>query len=204
MNGNYSKKYKIILLGDSGVGKSSIINQYVKNEFINQLPATIGVEFQQKFMTINGEQVKLCIFDTSGQEKFQSISRQYYRNVDGVILVYDITKIQSLINIDRYWIQQLKENAANSYEMILIGNKTDLRNDFAQNHLVSTEMGQNYAKQYSSMFVETSAKTGENLKSALNEFFLRIHSSIKSIEHEEKSKLSEKSLKDIEDKDECC
>lgn len=201
---SYSKKYKIILLGDSGVGKTSIINQYINGKFDEGTPATVGVEFQKQILTINGEQIKLCIWDTSGQEKFRTISQHYYRNIDGVILVYDITKPQTLTNINDYWIHQLQENAVDSYENILIGNKSDLKEKSNPNNLVSTEMGKQYAQQFQSIFIEASAKTGDCLKSAIDEFIFRIHTSNKILEHEDKVDLRDKKIEEIDQGMACC
>lgn len=182
MSAEYSKQFKIILLGDSGVGKTSIINQYIKNEFSDELPATVGVEFQPKYITVNGERIKLGIWDTAGQEKFRTLARQFYRNVDGVVMVYDITRVESLNNIDEYWIQQLQENATNSYQIILVGNKSDLKDKCDPNKIVTTEMGQNMARKYSTLFVEASAKTADHVQNAFEELINRINTDNNTVE----------------------
>lgn len=174
MKSYFSKQYKIILLGDSGVGKTSIVNRYIKGEYDEKSLATIGVEIQQLFLTNGNERIKFNIWDTSGQEKYHSLAPQYYRNIDGVILVYDITRISSLQNLKDFWIHQLFKYAQNQYHMVIVGNKLDLKNECDSNNLVATEMGQKIARAYSTIFVEASAKTGEHVQNAFDEFINRI------------------------------
>ena len=174
MSTEYSRQFKIIVLGDSGVGKTSIISQYIKGEFSSELPATIGVEYLSKYVTVEDERIKLGIWDTAGQEKFRTLTRQFYRNVDGVIMVYDITRKETLTHIDDYWIQQLTENATNSYQIILVGNKSDLKDNCDPNDLVTTEMGQELARKHSAMFVEASAKTADHVQNAFEELVNRL------------------------------
>lgn len=180
MSSEYSQQFKIILLGDSGVGKTSIINQYIKGEFNNDIPATVGVEYQPKFISIDGERIKLGIWDTAGQEKFRTLTRQFYRNVDGVVMVYDITRKDTLEHIDEYWIGQLQDNTTNPYQIIMVGNKLDLKEDFDQNSLVTTEMGQNLARKHSTLFVEASAKNADQVQQAFEELVKRIMTSGKT------------------------
>lgn len=180
MSSEYSQQFKIILLGDSGVGKTSIISQYIKGEFSNEIPATVGVEYQPKFVTVDGERIKLGIWDTAGQEKFRTLTRQFYRNVDGVVMVYDITRKETLTHIDEYWVSQLQENTTNSYQMIIVGNKSDLKENSDPNSLVTTEMGQNIARKYSTLFVEASAKTADHVQNAFDELIQRIRSTGKA------------------------
>ena len=177
MTQDYSRQFKIILLGDSGVGKTSIINQYIKNEFDSDQSATIGVEFQPKFVTaIDGEKIKLGIWDTAGQEKFRTLTRQFYRKVDGVVLVYDITDRSTLQHIEDYWIKQLQENATTSYQAIIVGNKSDLKEQADPEKVVTTDMGRDAAKRLSTLFVEASAKTADHVETAFDELIQRIKS----------------------------
>ncbi|OHT10838.1 small GTP-binding protein [Tritrichomonas foetus] len=176
MSQEISRQFKIILLGDSGVGKTSLINQYIKGEFDSDQSATVGVEFQAKFITSDGENIKLGIWDTAGQEKFRTLTRQFYRNVDGVILVYDITDAKTLQSIDEYWMQQLQENATTSYQTIIVGNKSDMKETADSDSLVTTQMGQEMARKYSTLFVEASAKTSDHVQNAFDELLQRIKS----------------------------
>lgn len=204
MKGKHSEAYKIIILGDSSVGKTSIINQYINNEFNDKIISTIGVDCQQKIIKINEEQIKIAIYDTSGQEKYRSLLPQYYRNADGIILVYDITNVESLKSIEDYWVPQILENIGKSsyFHTILVGNKSDLINDHTEN-FVSLEAGQNVARNLSCLFVEVSAKTGHHLQAAFDEFFQRINFSSKMFEVPHNIDLNSKIDENI-DESFCC
>lgn len=169
-----SVNHKIVFIGDSSVGKTSIINQYIYGSVTPDHQPTIGIDFFAKSLKIDNKSIRLQIWDTAGQEKFRTLSRQFYRNVDGVILVYDITRKETLTHIDDYWIQQLTENATDSYQIILVGNKSDLKNDCDPNNLVTTEMGQELARKHSAMFVEASAKTADHVQNAFEELVNRL------------------------------
>jgi len=172
---DYKEQFKIILLGDSGVGKTAIINRYCKELFDEDLDPTVGMNYQQKFITINNELVKLAIWDTAGQEKYRTLTRQFYRNVDGAILVYDISDKSTLTNLEEIWIPELKENAQTAMQMILVGNKSDLKNDpeYADK-IVKTEEGMNIARKNATLFVEASAKFSEGVQNAFEELVQRL------------------------------
>lgn len=169
--------YKIILLGDSSVGKTSIIDRYCKNVFQEECPPTVGVGYQAKHIEIDGQKVKLSIWDTAGQEKFRTLTKQFYRNVDGVLLVYDISDSKTFESIDQYWFQQLDLNTNTNYQAIIIGNKTDLRTADGNEDMkfVSTQEGEDLAKKHATLFIETSAKSAEHVQSAFQELVTRIH-----------------------------
>ena len=171
----YKEQFKIILLGDSGVGKTAIINRYCKSLFTDNLEPTVGMNFQQKFIEINGDTIKLAIWDTAGQEKFRTLTRQFYRNVDGAILVYDITEKNTLENLENIWIPELISSVSSSVQMILVGNKSDLKDDpeYSSN-IISTEEGMNCARKNATLFVEASAKSSEGVKNAFEELVLRL------------------------------
>ena len=160
---NYQFKY--IIIGDSGVGKSSLLLRYTDDRFDSGNNLTIGVEFGTKIININNKTtVKAQIWDTSGQESFRSIVRAYYRNCAIVILVFDITNRKTYKSID-YWINDFKKNTNNNIdniELILIGNKSDMKND----RMVSFSEAFSKAADYGIDYIETSNKNNVNVKDA--------------------------------------
>ena len=173
-NQDYSVTYKIILLGDSNVGKTSIINRYCKDLFQEESQPTIGVGFQPKFIDIDGQRVKLAIWDTAGQEKYRTLTKSFYRNVDGVILVYDITDPKTFENIENYWLQQLEINSNSAYQLVIVGNKVDLRDAADPTSLVPTEKAKDLARSRATLFIETSAKNNEQIQLLFIELVKRI------------------------------
>jgi small GTP-binding protein len=130
----------VVLIGDSGVGKSNLISRFTKNDFIVESKSTIGVEFGTRTLKISGKTIKAQIWDTAGQERYRAIVSAYYRGAVGVLLVYDITKKQTFENVSR-WLNELREHADEDIVILLVGNKCDLRHIRA----VSTEEGTSFA-----------------------------------------------------------
>ena len=155
---SYDLLFKLILIGDSCVGKSNILSKYLKNEFDPNSRATVGVEFGTKNILINNKKIKIQIWDTAGQERYRSITSAYYKGAKGALIVYDITRRTSFDNIDK-WISDLKLNGDKNICIIILGNKSDL----ADKRQVSTEEGRELAEKYEMKFYETSAKIGENV-----------------------------------------
>ena len=123
----YDALYKIVLIGDSGVGKSQLLSRFVKNEFNLESKTTIGVEFATKnIKTESGQFVKAQIWDTAGQERYRAVTSTYYRGALGAMIVYDITKYKTFDNVAR-WLEELKQYADDGMMIMLVGNKTDLR-----------------------------------------------------------------------------
>lgn len=149
---------RILLLGDSGVGKTSLMLRYSEDQFAPNLLSTAGVDFKVRHMDINGKRVKCQIWDTAGQEKFHVITRTYYRGAQGIALVYDCTDPDSFKNVN-YWMANIQQHADEKVQKILLGNKIDLVEDKE----ISYEMGQNISKEYGMNFFETSAKDGLNV-----------------------------------------
>eukprot|EP01084_Bolivina_argentea_P114727 204204_1 len=156
---------KIIILGDSGVGKTSILHKYVNNRFIEEHKATIGAAFSTKEIMVDGDRlITLQLWDTAGQERFQSLGRAFYRGSDACILVYDITSQESFNRISTWrenFLQQSNPENPSEFPFLLFGNKCDLD----QQRQVSTEQVTAYAnKQKCMKFYETSALNGQNLE----------------------------------------
>ena len=152
-------EYKIITLGDSTVGKSSLILKFIDNTFSYDYLATMGIDYKHKIIELkNGKQVNLRIFDTAGQERFKSISLNFIKNANGILLLYDITKKQTFNSINK-WIQSIKEDANEKVSIVLVGNKCDLE----EKREVETKQGEDKAKLYEIPFLETSCKDGTNI-----------------------------------------
>ena len=154
----YDIKFKIMIVGDSTVGKTSILRRYCIDEFTNKYATTIGIDFQFKNFTKNDKKIRLQIWDTAGQERFKSVAKNYFNSSDGFIVIYDITNRESFNNIDN-WVSQINDVANKSVKFVLFGNKSDLQDSRAVNY----DEGAEIAKKNSMVFYETSAKNGENI-----------------------------------------
>eukprot|EP00357_Protocruzia_adherens_P037301 CAMPEP_0114987554 /NCGR_PEP_ID=MMETSP0216-20121206/9072_1 /TAXON_ID=223996 /ORGANISM="Protocruzia adherens, Strain Boccale" /LENGTH=215 /DNA_ID=CAMNT_0002350165 /DNA_START=53 /DNA_END=697 /DNA_ORIENTATION=- len=155
---HYDENVKVLLLGDGGVGKSSVLTRFAEGKYNSNFVATIGVDFKMKIIDIEGKKVRIQVWDTAGQERFRTITPAYYRSVMGVILVYDITDAQSYENVD-YWMKNLEDHASPHISKLLIGNKSDL----TEARTVDYEKGKALADGYGIKFIECSAKTSENV-----------------------------------------
>ena len=147
-----NRPLKILIIGDSNVGKTSILLQYTSNFFQETHIATIGVEFKLKEIMLDNIEYKLNIWDTAGQERFKAITKSFFKAADGIVFVYDVTNKPSFVNI-KNWIKDA-ESKANDFKIIIVGNKIDL-NDSRE---VSFEEGKNLAKKKNCPFFESSAK----------------------------------------------
>ena len=148
----YDQLFKIIIVGNSGVGKSNILGRYIKNEFNEETKSTVGVEFASKKVNVNGVNIKLQIWDTAGQERYRSITSAYYKGSKGCFIVYDITSPQSYEDIEK-WYDEIQKTGEKGLSVILIGNKCDLEDE----RKVTIEMGENKARDLNCPFFETSA-----------------------------------------------
>ena len=160
---NNSIECKIILLGKNNVGKTSLILQYSSNIFQEELASTIGAEYISKDLFFNDQKLTLNIWDTSGQERYRSLSKIYFKNSHIIILVYDITSKESFNDIVNFWYNYVTENLGNNLIFAIVANKSDLY----LNEQVSHEEGENYAKKINAFYFETSAKNNEGI----NEMF---------------------------------
>ena len=160
---DYDKIFKIVIIGDSGVGKTNLISRYLKNDFKPETKATIGVEFNDKKYEYKNKKIKIQIWDTAGQERYRSLTSMYYKGAKGAILVYDITSKNSFENIDK-WLIEMKKTADENIKIILIGNKCDL----IDKREVKEDDGKIKAKDLNVPFMETSALNCINVEKAFN------------------------------------
>ncbi|XP_076867853.1 ras-related protein Rab-35 [Brachyhypopomus gauderio] len=159
---DYDYLFKLLIIGDSGVGKSSLLLRFADNTFSGSYITTIGVDFKIRTVEINGEKVKLQIWDTAGQERFRTITSTYYRGTHGVIVVYDVTSAESFVNVKR-WLHEINQNCDDVCR-ILVGNK----NDEPGSKVVETNDAQKFAEQMGIRLFETSAKENVNVEDMFN------------------------------------
>ncbi|XP_054877021.1 ras-related protein Rab-8B [Poeciliopsis prolifica] len=156
---SYDYLFKLLLIGDSGVGKTCLLFRFSEDAFNATFISTIGIDFKIRTVELDGKKIKLQIWDTAGQERFRTITTAYYRGAMGIMLVYDITNEKSFDNI-RNWIRNIEEHASADVEKMILGNKCDM-NDKRQ---VSKERGEKLAIDYGIKFLETSAKSSINVE----------------------------------------
>ena len=176
-------EYKIILVGDSGVGKTSILKKFINNEFNEDIKCTINIDFFSKSIKIDKNlYTNLKIYDTAGQEKYRALIKQYYQGTDGIILVFDLTNENSFNKL-KSWINEVSDNTEKA-QIILVGNKADLIE-----RKIDEETAENFAKQKDMKYIETSAKEGTNILLLFEELALDINkkkqndSSVVELEH---------------------
>ncbi|XP_022092011.1 ras-related protein Rab-22A-like isoform X2 [Acanthaster planci] len=155
---------------NSGVGKSSIAHRFVSETFDDNITNTIAAAYFDKKLCVNGDAVKVCIWDTAGGEKFRALAPLYYRGASGIVLVYDITKVQSFQSLTEVWVPALRANTDSDVSLVVVGNKLDLD----ETRVVPAEVGRNYAEFLNATFIETSAKTGQNVESVLVQLAMKI------------------------------
>ncbi|CAK4150659.1 unnamed protein product [Aphanomyces euteiches] len=152
-------KYKLVFLGDQGVGKTSMITRFMYDTFDNAYQATIGIDFLSKTMYLENRTVRLQLWDTAGQERFRSLIPSYIRDSSVAVVVYDISNRASFLNTSK-WIEDVRAERGQDVVIMLVGNKTDI----ADRRQVSIDEGADKAKEDNVMFIETSAKAGHNIK----------------------------------------
>ncbi|WOL04117.1 ras-related protein RABA2a-like [Canna indica] len=166
----YDYLFKVVLIGDSGVGKSNLLSRFTRNEFCLESKSTIGVEFATRTLQVEGRIIKAQIWDTAGQERYRAITSAYYRGALGAILVYDVTKPTTFENISR-WLKELRDHADSNITIMLIGNKTDLKHQRA----VASEDAQSYAETEGLSFIETSALEATNVEQAFQMILAEVY-----------------------------
>lgn len=159
MNRSYDMTMKLLLVGDSGVGKSCLLLRFVEDKFVPSFITTIGIDFKIRTIEINGKKIKLQVWDTAGQERFRTITTAYYRGAMGIVLVYDVTSEASFENT-KNWFQTVNQHANDDAQLILVGNKCD-EEDSRQ---VSTKQGELLAQELNVPFLEASAKNNQNVE----------------------------------------
>jgi len=177
---SYDLLYKIIIIGDSNVGKSNILSRYTKDQFQGNSKATVGVELGTKFVKVEGVGAKLQIWDTAGQERYRSLTSSYYKGCHGCFIVYDITNEQSFESINTWYEQAVKE-AGKEVSIILVGNKCDLENE----RKVSKEKGEEKARTMNASFFETSALSKVNIDDIFKEIVNNIYQRTKGQKNDE-------------------
>ncbi|XP_050208897.1 ras-related protein RABC2a-like [Mercurialis annua] len=169
-NNSYDYSFKILLIGDSGVGKSSILLSFISNS-VHHLSPTIGVDFKIKMLNVGGKRLKLTIWDTAGQERFGTLISSYYRGAHGIILVYDVTRRETFTNLVDIWAKEVELYSTNQECIkVLVGNKVDKDSERA----VSKEEGMALAAKHNCSFLECSAKTRANVQQCFKDLTLKI------------------------------
>ena len=167
-------KLKVVVVGDSGVGKTNLIKRFVSNTYNPNTKATVGVEFISKSYKINDQVFKIEIWDTAGQERYKSITAAYYKGAKGALIVYDITQKDSFENINK-WMSEVRDKSSKDLKIMIVGNKTDLENE----RQVSTEEALEKAKELGSPVMEASALDGSNVKDAFYDLLKEMYKEIK-------------------------
>lgn len=168
---DFENLFKILLIGNSGVGKSSLLLRFTAGKF-DDLAPTIGVDFKVKQITFRGKQVKLTIWDTAGQERFRTLTSTYYRGAQGIILVYDVTRRATFTDLSDAWLKEVERFSTNKDCIkMLIGNKVDLEESA---RVVTKKEGIAFARQHGCLFLEASAKTSINVQRCFDELLHKI------------------------------
>ena len=201
------KTVSILTVGETQVGKTSLILRFIDRVFYYDTKTTIGVDFKVKRINLLNKNVLVKIWDSAGQERFKTVTRQYYKNAEGVMLIYDVTSQKSFSMIEE-WFKSIIENKRKDAQVILIGNKKDM-----VNRVISAEQGESLAKKFEIKYYETSALSGENVDQAFEELAENILKIKLNTEEEESISLSynserdgkkKNSEKDRDKKQPCC
>ena len=189
--------YKILLLGDSEVGKSCFLMRYADNVFVENYITTIGLDYKLKYIQLDsGEIIKVQLWDTAGQDRYRTIAKNYYKGSHGILLLYDVTKTNSFENI-REWIRDIREEVYEKAIIFLIGNKIDKKED----RKIQTEQGAKLAEEFNLPFFEASAKSGENVDEIFKALYKKISEVYIELQKEKGTKLSSNKKKK---KKKCC
>ena len=198
-------KLKLVIVGDSGVGKTNLIKRFVSNTFTPNSKATVGVEFISKSYRINNQVFKIEMWDTAGQERYKSITAAYYKGAKGALIVYDTTQKTSFENIDK-WMAEIKDKSSKDMKLMIVGNKTDLKDE----RQVKTEEALAKAKELEAPIMEASALDGSNVKEAfydlLKEMYKEIRKKLDIVESQAESGKDAVQLDTTEEKKKkgCC
>lgn len=207
---NYDVACQLLIIGDSCVGKTSLLTRYTTGNFKEEYIATVGIDYFTKNETINDKIISIKLWDTVGQERYKALTQNFFKNAEGVMVVYDITKVESFDNL-KFWINSIKQNMENKniiIPVIIIGNKVDME-DMRE---ISNENAENFAKENNYKYFETSAKTGEGIDNAVRELVNQVlnHNNNNLDEQKESRKNSiqlndkKKEKKEKKKKKKCC
>ncbi|MCO5579745.1 hypothetical protein L7F22_033605 [Adiantum nelumboides] len=161
MNPEYDYLFKLLLIGDSGVGKSCLLLRFADDSYLESYISTIGVDFKIRTVELDSKTIKLQIWDTAGQERFRTITSSYYRGAHGIIIVYDVTDQESFNNV-KQWLNEIDRFASENVNKLLVGNKSDL----TAKKVVDTQTAKAFADEIGIPFLETSAKNASNVEDA--------------------------------------
>jgi small GTP-binding protein len=170
---DYDFLFKVVLIGDSGVGKSNLLSRFTRNDFSAESKSTIGVEFATRTITVEGKVIKAQIWDTAGQEKYRAITSAYYRGAVGALLVYDITRTPTFEHLER-WLSELLDHADKDIRVMLVGNKSDLRHM----RTVTSEQATEFAQKHKLSLIETSALDQTNVEQAFTDILKQIYETV--------------------------
>ena len=171
MSAEYDHLFKLLLIGDSGVGKSCLLLRFADDTYTESYISTIGVDFKIRTLNLDGKTIKLQIWDTAGQERFRTITSSYYRGAHGIIIVYDVTDMESFNNV-KTWLSEIEKYASDNVNKLLVGNKSDL----VVKKTVDTNTAKEFADSLGIPFLETSAKNSTNVEEA----FMKMAADIKA------------------------
>ena len=169
---NFDRTCQILIIGDSSVGKTSILTRYTNGTFKEEYLATVGLDYYSKDEIFNNKTINVKLWDTAGQERYKSLTQSYFKNAEGVIVAYDITNTESFDNL-KFWINSIKANMENKnifIPVIIIGNKTDME----ESREIMTEDAEKFAEENKYKYFETSAKTGEGIDKAIRDLINQI------------------------------
>ena len=197
-------KFKVVIVGDSSVGKTNLVKRFMNNTFLKDSKATVGVEFMSKTFIVNKKVFKVELWDTAGQERYKAITAAYYKGAKGAMIVYDVTSKSTFDNVDK-WCNELRMKGSNNINIIMIGNKTDLKD----NIVINSDMSQEKGKFLQIPVMETSALDSSNVKEA---FYLLIQEMYLSFINKENNNAKSDSIEEgvsldaqkKEDKKGCC
>ena len=204
---NYDRICQLLVIGDFSVGKTSLITRYTKGTFKEEYLATVGLDYHTKIEDINNQTIQIKLWDTAGQERFKSLTQNLFRNAEGVLLVFDITKNETFYGL-KDWISSIKKNIDSQsifMPIIILGNKIDL-----EGREVSTEEAEKFAKENNYKYFETSAKTGEGVDNAIREMVTLVLNQNNSNDEQKRQRLTsvqlnkEDAQKPKEKKKGCC
>ena len=195
-NQDYEFIFKVLLLGNSNVGKSSLFLRFVDDIWNDTFVPTIGVDFKIKTFEIDSKKIKMQIWDTAGQERFKNIIASYYRGAHGILLLYDVTDKDSFKNLSN-WLIEIEKNASKNVLRVLIGNKCDLE----EKRVISFNQGKEFADTYGLKFIETSAKKNLNVNEAfetLGRELMAASSEKKIVKQKQNKKISVAKAQDLD------